>query len=919
MTVSSTTNTNSYTGNGTNHSFAYGFKIFADADIEVIVRSTAGVETTKTLNTHYIVTNAGTDSGGNVLFKFNTGTSSDAHYSTTDYRPANNETVLLRRNLTLTQGTDYIENDTFASTSHENALDRLTFITQALQEESDRSLKISKTNTMTSTQFTTSATDRANKILSFNASGELAITQELGTFKGNSATTTTAAFTVRDIVKSTTTAQLNNIYICVADSVVGDALTDTDHFALLVDAVAAAASATTASTKASEASTSASTATTKASEAATSATNAASSLTTFQGQYHGAASSDPSSNLDAGDLYFKTDGSGMKVYTGSAWADVKPTSSEQTNINTVAGANSNISALAASAVITDMGLLATDAVIADMAQLANSTIIDDLAILANSTITDDMAILATSANVTAMGLLGTSANVTAQGLLGTSGNVTAMGLLGTSAVVEDMGLLGVASVIEDMGILGTSSNVTAMANVSGSIANVNTVASNVSGVNSFADRYRVASSAPSSSLDVGDLYFDTTANELKVYKSSGWAAAGSTVNGTSARFHYDIGSAVTSVTGSDAAGNTLAYDAGFIDVYVNGVRMSTADVTITSGDTVTFASALADGDEVDIVAFGTFAVSNIVSTGALNSGSITSGFGNINTGSSTITTTGVGTFGSLDISGDIDVDGTTNLDVVDIDGAVDMATTLAVTGALSAKGGAVFNEDGASVDFRVESDTDANALIVDGSANRVGIGVAAPASKLEISAGVNSHGLLRLDDTDAGNLGGYMQFDSNGSNKANIQNANNAGIHLCLGTSGSVVFTALGYTAANALDDYEEGSFSCSTSQSGYAIQAQHGRYTKIGQLVHINFKVNFNAVGTINSTVTITGLPFTISSIQSSGVVRESSNTGAIYVVNVSPSNTEFSINSMDSVANGSNRTLRTNENYIGSFIYHV
>ena len=299
MTVSSTTNTNSYTGNGTNHSFAYGFKIFASADIEVIVRSTAGVETTKTLNTHYIVTNAGTDSGGNVLFKFNTGTSSDAHYSTTDYRPASGETVLLRRNLTLTQGTDYIENDTFASTSHENALDRLTFIAQALQEESDRSLKISKTNTMTSTEFTTSSTDRASKLLAFDSSGELAVTQEIGTFKGNSATTTTAAFKQRDIVKATTTAQLNNIYICVADSVIGDALTDTDHFALLVDAVSAAASATTA--------------TTKASEAASSATAAAGTLTTFQGQYHGAASSDPSSNLDAGDLYFNTS-TGMIVY-----------------------------------------------------------------------------------------------------------------------------------------------------------------------------------------------------------------------------------------------------------------------------------------------------------------------------------------------------------------------------------------------------------------------------------------------------------------------------------------------------------------------------------------------------------------------------------------------------------------------------
>ena len=35
---------------------------------------------------------------------------------------------------------------------------------------------------------------------------------------------------------------------------------------------------------------------------------------------------------------------------------------------------------------------------------------------------------------------------------------------------------------------------------------------------------------------------------------------------------------------------------------------------------------------------------------------------------------------SLDISGDIDVDGTTNLDAVDIDGAVDMASTLTVAG-----------------------------------------------------------------------------------------------------------------------------------------------------------------------------------------------------------------------------------------------
>ena len=68
-------------------------------------------------------------------------------------------------------------------------------------------------------------------------------------------------------------------------------------------------------------------------------------------------------------------------------------------------------------------------------------------------------------------------------------------------------------------VAGANSNITSVA---GSISNVNTVATNISSVNDFAARYRVASSAPSSSLDTGDLYFDTSANELKVYNGSSW-------------------------------------------------------------------------------------------------------------------------------------------------------------------------------------------------------------------------------------------------------------------------------------------------------------------------------------------------------------------------------------------------------------
>lgn len=287
MTISSTTVKNSYSGDGSTTQFNYTFKIFADSDLQVIIRSAAGTETVKTITTHYTVAGAGNTNGGSITF-------------TAGNIPTATETVVLRRAVPQTQAIDYIANDPFPAESHEEGLDRAAMTTQQIQEELDRAIKLSRTNTMTSTEFTVGATTRANKVLAFDSSGELSVTQELGTYQGTDTTVTTEAYSVRDIIKSTTTAQLNNVYICVADAVVGDSLTDTDHFELLVDAVSAAtsatnaaASATTATTKASEAATSATnaatsetnaatsatTASTKASEASTSATNAATSAT----------------------------------------------------------------------------------------------------------------------------------------------------------------------------------------------------------------------------------------------------------------------------------------------------------------------------------------------------------------------------------------------------------------------------------------------------------------------------------------------------------------------------------------------------------------------------------------------------------------------------------------------------------------
>jgi hypothetical protein len=60
--------------------------------------------------------------------------------------------------------------------------------------------------------------------------------------------------------------------------------------------------------------------------------------------------------------------------------------------------------------------------------------------------------------------------------------------------------------------------------VATNITDVQDVASNISGVNSFAARYRVDSSDPSTSLDAGDLVYNTSANALKYYDGSSWNA-----------------------------------------------------------------------------------------------------------------------------------------------------------------------------------------------------------------------------------------------------------------------------------------------------------------------------------------------------------------------------------------------------------
>jgi len=284
MTVSSATQKVQYNGNGSTTVFAYTFKVFNQNDLTVIVRSAAGTETVKTITTHYTVSGVGSSGGGNVTMLT---------------APASGETLTVLREQDLIQELDLVENDPFPAQSLEDALDKLTFVVQQQGEELDRSIKASRTNTITSTEFTVSAASRANKIFAFDSAGELAVTQELGTYRGNWATAT--AFAQRDIVKDTSN---NNIYIVVtAHTSTGSqpisSNVDVAKWALLVDAASATTSASAAAGSASAAASSASAAATSATNAANSATSASTSASSATASASSATSSASSATSSA--------------------------------------------------------------------------------------------------------------------------------------------------------------------------------------------------------------------------------------------------------------------------------------------------------------------------------------------------------------------------------------------------------------------------------------------------------------------------------------------------------------------------------------------------------------------------------------------------------------------------------------------
>jgi hypothetical protein len=289
---------------------------------------------------------------------------------------------------------------------------------------------------------------------------------------------------------------------------------------------------------------------------------------------------------------------------------------------------------------------------------------------------------------------------------------------------------------------------------------------------------------------------DGTSGQALVTDASGvlsWADAGGNTGRT--LFNYAITGTTTTVTGSDSGGDTLAYTAGQLDVFVNGVRMAPADITATNGTSVVFGDALVNGDVVDIIAYTVIDISQIGTGRTLFNYSI-SGTPTTVTGADSNGNTLAYTVGQIDVfvngvrMAPVDITATNgtsvvfgsalaNGDTVDIvtytafdvvtNNADDLSSgtvpTARVAGAYTG-----ITSVGTLTGFTstgIDDNADALAITID-SSEKVGIGTASPNEKLDVrgslQVGVDgtTAGLIRFMDSGSVTEEATISSDANG-------------------------------------------------------------------------------------------------------------------------------------------------------------
>ena len=160
----------------------------------------------------------------------------------------------------------------------------------------------------------------------------------------------------------------------------------------------------------------------------------------------------------------------------------------------------------------------------------------------------------------------------------------------------------------------------------------------------------------------------------------------------------------------------------------------------------------------------------------------------------------------------------------------------------------------------IDDNATSTAMTIIASGGNVGIGTTSPASLLSVK------GTLQIDHTTNASYYGTIRSAGDlrieaASSRA-IDFVTGGSVRLRVHGSGGICFN--GDTAtANALDDYEEGSWTPQltdgTNTNATAAGNNTGQYVKIGKVVFISCTVSTSAIGSLSGQIWCDGLPFTV------------------------------------------------------------